>query len=146
MLLIVWAISCGLLAWIDIKTSTLPNKFVLLGTVATFSTAAVTFSLQGTLDLFAEAALLTLAVALVLLVLAIFAKGAFGMGDVKFAPLCFLLPALNGLVSMLIAAGLAFTIAAIFGLSFAALTRRNLKIKIPMGPFLFLGSALALAF
>lgn len=144
--LAVWGISCTLMSWVDFRTKKLPNKLLAVTTFITLAVAILSAVVTGALaELFGGAAL-SLASAVVLLMLALIAKSGFGLGDVKFAPLCYLLPALNGLPSLLIAIVLSFASAGVFGLLMIALKRADLKTRIPFGPFMFLSSITSLLF
>lgn len=71
-----------------------------------------------------------------------FSKGkAMGFGDVKLA---ILMGLLLGLTNVLVALFLAFFVGALTGSGLMALKRKKIKSEIPFGPFLILGTLIAL--
>ena len=146
MLEIVWFISCLALAWIDIRTKKLPNQMVIWATAATYATAIIFAAIDGTWSALLNASGLALGTASLFLLIALFAKGSFGMGDVKFAPLCFLLVGFEGLPTTLLAVASSFMLAAAVGLAMTVAKKRDLKYKIPFGPFMVAGAVIALLF
>jgi len=64
-----------------------------------------------------------------------------GMGDVKLA---FLMGLLLGFPQILLALFLAFLIGAIIGLSLIMLKKKTLKSEVPFGPFLIIGTFIAM--
>lgn len=132
------AFACALIvmAGIDADTHIIPNRLVLF----ILAVGAVCFLLPGRPVWWER--LLGLAVTGVpLLLAAVLSHGGMGLGDFKLAAAC-------GLVLgwKLGLTGLFFAIisAAVFGLVWAAATRRGLKSAIPFGPFLAGGFLFAL--
>ncbi|MEO8581859.1 MAG: prepilin peptidase [Patescibacteria group bacterium] len=73
-----------------------------------------------------------------------FSKGkGMGFGDVKY---CLPMGLLLGWPSMLVGTFLAFILGAVVGLCLVVLKRKNMKATIPFGPFLVVGTALALVY
>jgi prepilin signal peptidase PulO-like enzyme (type II secretory pathway) len=80
--------------------------------------------------------------ALFFLIIVLATKGkGMGVGDIKLA---FFMGLLLGLPNILVALFLAFLIGAIIGLGMIALKKKTLKSEIPFGPFLILGTFIAL--
>jgi leader peptidase (prepilin peptidase)/N-methyltransferase len=141
---LVWLASCLSLVWVDMRSKLLPNRLIARGSLATFAILALSASLSGDGWALISGSGLALLSGLFFLVLALLARGSFGMGDVKFAPLCFSLVSLKGFEALLIAISASFISAAAVGLIMMIASRRGLKWKFPFGPFMFLGSILAL--
>lgn len=146
MINIIWFISCVGLVWVDFKTKRLPNKQIFWGSIATLIAAIISTAFDGRWINLIDGVAIALGVGVMFLIVALLAKGSFGMGDVKFAPLCYLPIALEGVLPTLIAVAASFILAAIVGLISMVLKRQGLKYKIPFGPFMFFGVMFALVF
>src|SRR3989344_7251423 len=82
-----------------------------------------------------------LASAFFLVIFLVSAGRWMGFGDVKLA---FFMGVLLGLQNVTVALFLAFVLGAIVGLCLMVLKQKNIKSEIPFGPFLIVGSAIAL--
>lgn len=138
--LLVWSASCATLVVEDSRTKRLSNSTIARGLLASWllliSSAIGGASWQNLV----VAAALTLALAALFLMIALLARGGFGMGDVKFAPLAYLIPSLMGWQQTFLAVLLSFAAATLFGSGRLLLRKGNLKSKVPFGPFMFIGS------
>ena len=146
MINIIWFISCVGLVWVDFKTKRLPNKQIFWGSIATLIAAIISTAFDGRWINLIDGVAIALGVGVLFLIVALLAKGSFGMGDVKFAPLCYFPIALEGVLPTLIAVAASFMLAAIVGLISMLLKSQGLKYKIPFGPFMFFGVMFALVF
>jgi len=143
---IIWFISCVGLVWVDFKTKRLPNKQIFWGSIATLVAAVIATFIDGQWINLIDAIAISLGVGVLFLIIALLARGSFGMGDVKFAPLCFFPIALHGFLPTLTAMAASFMLAALVGLVAMLLKRQGLKYKIPFGPFMFFGVMFVLVF
>jgi len=106
------------------------------------------FFLSGIIVCFIEGGWLAHIQGLVLMVVVslvplLIVKGGFGGGDVKFAgAIGFFL----GLHETIVALEIALVTGALYGIGYAVLKSKTLKVHIPFGPFLTLGFVLALMF
>lgn len=140
----VWFLYCAMNSVVDSKIKKLPNSLIASGLLASWLTY---LSVELVRPDYVKTLLtlgLTVAVAVLFLIFALITKGAFGYGDVKFAPLCFLLPASLGTIQLLSAVVYAFATAAVFGLLVILLRGGGLKSRLAFGPFMFIGSLLSI--
>jgi leader peptidase (prepilin peptidase)/N-methyltransferase len=130
----------------DLDLKKIPNKILYPGTVLAGSLLIVGSLLDGEPGRLLPAAGSAIGYFGALFVLALLARGGFGFGDVKLA---FLLGLFVGYISwqyVMVAAFAAFGAAGLYAIVVLALRRRGRKSEIPFGPYLIVGSYLAIAF
>lgn len=136
-LLLAWAFIAVLIAiaFIDLENMIIPNRIVLPASVLGLAASIALEPRRWWVYLAAAAG-----AALFLFLLALIWRGGMGAGDVKMALL--LGAVLGGLV--VVALFLAFILGALIGIVLIATKRKTRKDAIPFGPYLALGSVLAL--
>ena len=135
---LVYTVFCCLLitmAYIDKDTMEIPDRIHI-------AIATIGLVLMGISDIpWYERVIGFFSVSVLLLIVAIITKGGMGGGDIK-------LMAVSGLVLGWKLCILAFILgsiaAAIYGITVSKCKRENMKLKIPLGPFLALGMLIAL--
>lgn len=126
------------ISYFDLKTKTIPDKFnaALLGFVF-LATPLVAKDLES----FFKAWLVGAAVFVAFYFLAVVSHGAFGGGDIKFAPSLSVALAMSELRLAGYGIFVAFQIAALVALVLLIIKKRSLRQTIAFGPYLTLGFA-----
>ena len=125
------------IAFIDLELMIIPNRIVLPSALAGLAAAIALDPQRWWVYLVAA-----VGAALFLFLLALVWRGGMGAGDVKMA---LLMGAVLGSL-VVVALFLAFILGAIIGIVLIATKRKTRKDVIPFGPYLALGSVLALLF
>jgi leader peptidase (prepilin peptidase)/N-methyltransferase len=134
------------LSLVDVDHKRLPNRILYPGTVggaillaagamADGDISSLWRGLEGGAGYFA-----------LLLLVALLARGGFGMGDVKLAFVLGLFAAFRSWESVGVAVFAAFVLGGVASILLLLLTKANRKDAIPFGPWLVLGSWLGIAF
>jgi len=126
-----------MIAFIDFYFMIIPNKIVLPAALIGLAAAIVLRP-----DKWWHFLMAAVGSALFLLILAVIWPGGMGMGDVKLALL------MGGVLGIfvVVAMFLAFLLGALVGLALIASKRKTRKDAIPFGPYLALGSVVALLY
>ncbi len=127
----------------DIDTKLIPNRILFPGTVvgAVLLTAGALIESGPILRAFAGGAIYFL----VLLVVALAARGAFGFGDVKLAFLLGLFTAYRSWETLIVAVFAAFLLGGLVSLVIIVFRLKDRKDSIPFGPYLVGGAYIAIA-
>jgi len=127
----------------DIDTKLIPNRILFPGTVVGAVVLTVGSLVEGgpTARGFAGGA----AYFVLLLIVALGARGAFGFGDVKLAFLLGLFTAYRSWETLIVAVFAAFLLGGIVSLIIIVFRIRDRKDAIPFGPYLVAGAYLAIA-
>lgn len=132
------------LALIDLDHQLIPNRVLFPGTAA----AGILLAIGALVDAMGGALLRGLSGALAyfafLLVIALIARGGFGMGDVKLALLLGLFLGYVGWGELATGVILAIVLGGVVSAVLLLLTRRGRKSKFAYGPFLVVGAWLAM--
>ena len=140
-LLYLWIISCFLIIIFtyDLKHFIIPNQVIYPAIVIAFFYQL--FNLWNFKPLLFPVFSAVFASAFFFSIVLISQGKWMGMGDVKLA---FLMGLLLGFPQILLALFLAFLIGAIIGLSLIMLKKKTLKSEVPFGPFLIIGTFIAM--
>jgi leader peptidase (prepilin peptidase)/N-methyltransferase len=134
------------LSFIDLEHKLLPNRIVFPSLVAGVVLLGVAAALGPGIHAWVRA-LAGAAIAFVtFLALAIISPRGMGMGDVKLAAVLGLALAYQGWGRLFLGFLLAFASGAVGGIALIAARRAGRKSEIPFGPYLALGTAVALLF
>lgn len=127
----------------DLDQKLIPNRILFPGTVvgAVLLTAGALIESGPVLRAFAGGAIYFL----VLLVVALAARGAFGFGDVKLAFLLGLFTAYRSWETLIVAVFAAFLLGGLVSLVIIVFRLKDRKDSIPFGPYLVAGAYLAIA-
>lgn len=140
----IWAGWCLWLVFVDVRTRILPNRIILAGLVASATSWQIAEANHGWGVGLLESLATLAAIFLFYLAIALVSNGAFGMGDVKFAPLCYLVPAILGWQTAFAAVLISFATASLTGLYALARGKSLREFKVPFGPFMLLGSLVSI--
>lgn len=133
------------LSLVDIDHKRLPNRILYPGTVAGVLLLAAGATADGDLSSLWRGLLGGVAYFAVLLLVALLARGGFGMGDVKLAFVLGLFTAFRSWETLGVAVFGAFVLGGLASILLLVLTKATRKDAIPFGPWLVLGSWLAIA-
>lgn len=133
------------LSLVDIDHKRLPNRILYPGTVVGVVLLAAGATADGDLSSLWRGLLGGVAYFAVLLLLALLARGGFGMGDVKLAFVLGLFAAFRSWETLGVAVFGAFVLGGLASILLLVLTKATRKDAIPFGPWLVLGSWLAIA-
>lgn len=128
----------------DIRFHRLPNRLVLGWAVATVPLLLTISMLRADYVPLLLALLSGLLLGGGYLLLSLFGRGAMGMGDVKLAAVLGMNLGYFSMGALLLATMLAFVSASIVVLFGILVRRLTLRSRVPFGPFMILGAALAL--
>jgi leader peptidase (prepilin peptidase)/N-methyltransferase len=134
------------LSLVDIDHKRLPNRILYPGTVVGGVLLAVGATADGDLSSLWRGLAGGFAYFAVLLLVALLARGGFGMGDVKLAFVLGLFAAFRSWETLFVAVFGAFVLGGLASVLLLLLTKASRKDAIPFGPWLVLGSWLAIAF
>jgi len=127
----------------DFKHYLIPDKIIYPAiTIAFLYNIFYSYFILHTSDFIFHTLFAALGAAAFFLLIVLFSKGKWmGIGDVKLA---FFMGLFLGFPNILIALFLAFLVGAIIGLGLIALGKKTLKSEVPFGPFLVIGTFIAL--
>ncbi|MEX0825172.1 MAG: prepilin peptidase [Acidimicrobiia bacterium] len=133
------------LSLVDIDHKRLPNRILYPGTVVGAVLLAAGATADGDLSSLWRGLSGGVAYFAVLLLVALLARGGFGMGDVKLAFVLGLFAAFRSWETLAVAVFGAFVLGGLASILLLTLTKASRKDAIPFGPWLVLGSWLAIA-
>lgn len=131
---------------IDFEHHRLPNRLVFTGLVLAGVLLVVAAAEQDAWSRLLRAALGALAVFAVLYLLALVARGGFGLGDVKLGGLIGAYLGWHGWIYVYYGVFAGFVLGAVVAIALLVGRRATMKSFIPFGPMLILGTLLVLAF
>lgn len=129
---------------IDARTHRLPNRIVLPALGALIALVLVDALATGETERMPRALLGGLALGGFYAVMHLTSRQGMGGGDVKLAAAIGVLLAWHGWGTLLLGAAAAFVLGALFALVLMALRRADRSTRIAFGPWMILGSALAI--
>jgi leader peptidase (prepilin peptidase)/N-methyltransferase len=129
----------------DLDHHRIPNRILFPGTIVGVVLLAVGGALEGRLDDVAVGLLAGALNFVLFLLIALAARGGFGMGDVKLAFILGVFTGYHAWTSTVVAAFLAFLIGGAVSLVLLALRSRGRKDAIAFGPPMILGAWIAIA-
>ena len=133
------------LAVVDIDHKRLPNRILYPGTIVGLVLLTAGAAADGALDAMPRALAGGAAYFALLLLVALAARGGFGMGDVKLAFVLGLYAAFGSWGALGVAVFGAFALGGVAAIVLLVLGRAKRKDTIPFGPWLILGAWLAIA-
>lgn len=142
----VFAVCGTALAFIDAKEHRLPNRVVYPWAGITFGLLALVTFLLTDISALGRAVGAGLTWALLFFLVRLIHPPAIGMGDVKLAVVLGMYSGFIGWQTFLAALALSFLLGGLISLWLVLTRRAQSTSRIPFGPFLILGTALALIF
>lgn len=134
------------LSVVDIDYKRLPNRILYPGTVVGVLLLSAGAAAEGDLSSLYRGLLGGAAYFGLLLLVALLARGGFGMGDVKLAFVLGVFTAFRSWEALGVAVFGAFVLGGLASMLLLLLSKANRKDAIPFGPWLVLGSWVAVAF
>lgn len=137
----------GMLGLIDLRSHVLPNRLVLLGwsvQVALLVILSLITQFHGGLDRLIKAVIGCMVMVGFYLIIFLFSRGQFGMGDVKFSAQLGLVSAWVGWETWFWALLTPFFLGGLVAALLLLFRRLALKDHIPFGPFMGFGTLLAI--
>lgn len=141
-----WFVSVTLtLTLTDLDRKLIPNRILFPGFIVAAVLLAAGALLDGAVGSLGRAAAGTVGYFAFLLVLALAARGGFGMGDVKLGALLGALLAYRGWDVLVVGAVAAFVLGGVVSIVLLVLRVKGRKDAIPFGPYLVVGAYVAIA-
>jgi leader peptidase (prepilin peptidase)/N-methyltransferase len=134
-----------LLALIDARHKTLPNRVTLPAIGVAAVLLAVAAAATGEWSSFARAAVSGAILFVVFFVLVLISPRSIGMGDAKLAALLGLYLGWLGIPMLVLGIMAGFVVQAVLALALLATRRIGLRGELPFGPAMLLGAAVAIA-
>lgn len=129
----------------DLDHKLIPNRILFPSTAVAIPLLGIGALLDGELPAWGRALLAGLAYFVVLLVIALIARGGFGFGDVKLAAFLGLYAGYLGWGHLLVALFLPFAVGGVISILLLVTRIKGRKDAIPFGPYMVIGAYLAVA-
>ncbi|MFM8446882.1 MAG: prepilin peptidase [Candidatus Nanopelagicaceae bacterium] len=129
---------------IDLRYRRLPNLLTYAGVISGFIIAILQTIYENNFSYFKHSVIFSFCSATFFIILEILSRGGMGMGDVKLAAAIGALLFYEKWQTIVLAFFLAFSLGAIYGIYLIFNKKVGRKTSVPFGPFMILGTWLAL--